>query len=134
MRVVLDTNVLVSGLLNPNGNPAVIIDLLLNDKLQLLYDSRILQEYTEVLHRKKFGFDQEYIEPIISFFEDFGEIIASIRSDETFEDDDDRMFYEVAQSGRAEYLITGNASHFPKRSWIVSPADFVGRGGFAATE
>ena len=48
MRVVLDTNVLISGLLNPNGPPAAVLNLLVNAKLELLYDSRILQEYMEV--------------------------------------------------------------------------------------
>ena len=51
MRIVLDTNVLVSGLLNPNGTPGRILDLILGRYLTLLYDDRIIGEYSDVLAR-----------------------------------------------------------------------------------
>lgn len=54
MKIVLDTNVLVSGLINANGFPGRIIDLVRNNILQLIIDSRIMEEYSDVLNRDKF--------------------------------------------------------------------------------
>jgi len=125
MRVVLDTNVLVSGLLNPNGPPAAILNLLVNAKLELLYDSRILQEYMEVLHRTKFGFNSDWIEALIDYFKDEGEYISAEPTNQPFRDDDDQAFYEVMTTGEADYLITGNGSHFPKDDRIRNPREFV---------
>ena len=57
MKIVLDTNVLVSGLINPKGVPAKILNLMLNEKIIVLYDNRILREYETVLSRRKFRFE-----------------------------------------------------------------------------
>ena len=55
MRIVLDTNVIISGLITMDGMPAQIVNLLLNGRITLVLDGRILREYTEVMNRKKFG-------------------------------------------------------------------------------
>ena len=125
MRVVLDTNILVSGLLAPNGPPAVILNLTLNDRLQVLYDSRILQEYIEVLHREKFGFNAESVAILIDYLEKEGICVTAMPTSKHIKDDDDRVFYEVFSSGESDYLITGNKSHFPNEERIVTPRDFV---------
>lgn len=62
MIIVLDTNVLVSGLLTPFGSSGEIVRMITSGKLILEYDSRILIEYEEVLNRPKFHFDKEPIE------------------------------------------------------------------------
>jgi len=51
MKVVVDTNVIVSALINTNGLPAKILSLVLNEKVKVLYDNRIIFEYSEVLSR-----------------------------------------------------------------------------------
>ena len=71
MNIVVDTNILVSGLLNPAGLPAQIIEILINGKIVILYDNRILLEYEEVLSRKKFKFPKEIISPIIDYIKYF---------------------------------------------------------------
>ena len=53
MNVVVDTNVLVSGLINPDGNPARILNMILNSNLTVLFDERILSEYRNVLKKEK---------------------------------------------------------------------------------
>ena len=125
MRVVLDTNVLVSGLLNPNGPPAAVLNLVVNARLVVLYDSRILQEYIEVLQRAKFGFDSDWIDALIDYVQDEGEYISAEPTEQPFQDDFDRVFYEVMTTGGADYLITGNGSHFPKDVRIINPREFV---------
>ncbi len=123
MRIVLDTNVLVSGLLNPEGTPAQILNLLINGKLVLLYDSRILKEYEEVLHRRKFGFRPTQTGPLLDYFGKEGEYISAEPSREPFRDEDDRMFYEVAVTGKAVCLVTGNKDHYPKGKIVRSPKE-----------
>ena len=125
MDVVVDTNVLVSGLLNPKGIPAYILNLLLNRKLSLLYDNRIIGEYENVLNRDKFGFKKENIEPLIDFLKYEGHFITANPIKTIFKDKDDKMFLEVAETGNAEYLITGNIVHFPKLKKIVTPKEFI---------
>ena len=125
MKIVLDTNVLVSALLNPHGPPASILNLVINSKIRLLYDNRILQEYIEVLHREKFGFNTASIDALISFFLSEGDYIAAEPVEIKFKDEDDCVFCEVMTSGEADFLITGNLAHFPKDAKIVRPADFL---------
>lgn len=125
MRIVLDTNVLVSGLLSPNGPPATVLNLLVNSRIQMLFDNRILQEYMEVLHRDKFGFGAESIDSLMRFVQDEGEYVSADPTSIEFSDEDDRMFYEVLVTGEANYLITGNQTHFPKDVRVKNPREFV---------
>ena len=125
MKVVIDTNVLVSGLLTPNGNPAKILNLLLNERIKILYDNRIIEEYKEVLSRDKFGFNDEYIEALIEFIKQDGIFILADPIKDRFEDESDKKFLEVARNGDSKYLITGNTAHFPEEEIIVKPKEFI---------
>ena len=126
MKIVLDTNVLVSGLINPDGVPAQIVNLVLNGRITIQYDSRILQEYKEVLRRKKFGFDEGLITPLLDYVRSEGEYVtAEPIGGRRIVDKDDRMFYEVATTGKARCLVTGNKDHYPDEETIKSPKQFV---------
>lgn len=70
MKIVLDTNVIISSLLNSDGSPAGVLNLLLNGRITLLYDNRILGEYLAVISRDKFGFRREWIDSLIDFIMD----------------------------------------------------------------
>ena len=125
MKVVLDTNVLISGLINIEGTPAQIVNLLINGRITLLYDSRILKEYEEVLGRKKFGFEKSVVAPLLDYIRNEGEYIAAEPTNKTFADSDDKMFYEVAKTARAKYLVTGNKGHYPKEGIVKNPKEFI---------
>lgn len=129
MKLVIDTNVIVSGLLTPYGNSAEILRLFANGKLILYYDSRILTEYYEVLNRPKFDFNKEKISVILKEIELSGELIIGIPLKESLPDADDNMFLEVAFAGKVECIVTGNLNYFPQNSCfgipIFSPAEFV---------
>jgi putative PIN family toxin of toxin-antitoxin system len=125
MKIVLDTNVLISALLNSNGNPAKILNLTLAGKIIILFDNRILNEYFEVLKRDKFGFTDELIFPLIDFIKNEGLYINAVTVNNIFKDEDDKKFYEVFISGKGNYLVTGNLKHFPYDKQIVNPADFI---------
>ena len=125
MKVVLDTNVLVSALINPAGVPATILNLVLNGRVTLLYDNRIMAEYRAVLQRGKFSFSPELIEPLLEFMVSEGDFVAAEPLAIPFADAGDKKFLEVAQSGRADCLITGNLRHFPAREDIMTPKRFL---------
>jgi putative PIN family toxin of toxin-antitoxin system len=125
MKIVLDANIMVPALINPNGIPCKILALVLNGKIKILYDNRIIFEYTDVLSRKNFGFNKEIIHDMIDYFRNDGEFINSEYSNIKFVDDTDKKSYEVFRSGEAEYLITGNIKHFPKENGIIIPKEFI---------
>ena len=113
MKVVVDTNVIVSGLINGEGLPAQTVNLLLNGRIILLYDSRILREYVDVLYRKKFGFKKNDIEPVLDYIRNEGEYVTAEPTGKKLADKDDRKFYEVAKTANARCIITGNRNHYP---------------------
>ena len=123
MNVVIDTNVLISGLINPDDTPAKIINLLINERITIFYDNRILQEYIGVLHREKFGFTVELIDPLLDFIKNEGQFVTA--DPINFSDENDKIFLEVAESASVDYLITGNTKHFPKNNIIVTPKEFI---------
>ena len=129
MKVVIDTNIIVSGLLTPYGNPAEILRLFANGKLTLCYDSRILAEYYEILNRPKFDFEKEKISILLKEIELTGELAIGNPLKESLPDPDDNMFLEVALVSNAECIITGNLKHFPKELCfsipVFSPPVFV---------
>jgi uncharacterized protein len=129
MRVVVDTNVIVSGLINPYGNPAEIIKLLLLGYLNIYYDSRILGEYSEVLNRPKFKLLKENISIFIKEIEMSGTLVTSLPLKKSLPDPDDDMFLEVALAGNVECIITGNINHFPVKLCssirVLSPIEFI---------
>ena len=125
MKVTVDTNVIVSALMNVNGSPARILALILNGGLNILYDNRILFEYINVLSRKEFGFESEIINDLIEFIKKNGECINAGITKAKFSDETDKKFYEVYKSAEAHYLITGNIKHFPMEEGIVTPKTFL---------
>jgi putative PIN family toxin of toxin-antitoxin system len=125
MRVVLDTNILVSALLSPGGNPARILGLTLNGKLTPLFDAAILAEYRLVLARPKFGFNQSRIAALMDYLESEGEGVSAEPCPAAFTDEADGKFYEIAITGQASALITGNIIHFPKEPLVMTPSNFL---------
>jgi len=114
MRVVLDTNVLVSGLLSPRGAPGRILDLVLAGDDVLIVDDRIVDEYAEVLGRQEFGFDPNPVEALLLFVEASAVHVQAESLSVQLPDPDDLPFLEVARTGVADALVSGNLRHFPK--------------------
>lgn len=129
MNIVLDTNVLVAGLLSPFGSPAKVLQLLLTGKLSLCYDARVLAEYREVLSRPKFGFEGELTNAVLNYIEHTGVLTAATPWPLELPGTDDAVFLEVAAAGRADYFVTGNVRHFPSRRRrgikVVTPVQFI---------
>lgn len=129
MRIVLDTNVIISGLLNPRGIPGQIVRWVTSGKLTLCFDARILTEYREVLSRSKFAFHPELAAAILEKVEYGGLRVAATPLTTRLSDESDEPFLEVALAGAAECLVTGNVKHYPEDRCrgmkVVSPREFV---------
>ncbi len=124
IKAAIDTNILVSALLSPSGSPAKVIDHVLNGNVIMCYDSRIIAEYQEVLLRPKFGFEKKTVKQLIDFIVHSGISVVPIPILDAFEDEDDKMFYEVAKTTKA-YLVTGNVKHFPSNPMVITPQKFL---------
>jgi uncharacterized protein len=130
MRAVIDTNVLVSGVMNPHGSPGRVVDSIVSQAISVLYDDRILLEYRDVLLRPFFGFQAADVNALVDFIEFSGEQITAGPVNVVLPDPTDLPFLEVAIAGSADALVTGNLKHFkPVRGRhpvsILSPAELL---------
>ena len=129
MRVVLDTNVVVSGLLRPDGVPGLVVDYLFSGAFRALYDDRILGEYREVLARPRLDIAREDAAEVLAYLEANGVAVRARPLSLALPDPDDLPFIEVAVAGNAAAVVTGNLAHFPAEVLPVpvwSPRVFLG--------
>ena len=130
MKIVLDTNVLISGMLNPSGSPGQIVDFMRSDVLQLVVDDRILAEYIDVLRRDYFlkYYTESDREDIIEYLSKNTHYSSSSVVVHDMPDKGDTPFIEMAITEDVP-LITGNIKHFPKQlrkgCIVISPAQFL---------
>ena len=129
MNIVLDTNVLVAGLLSPFGPCGEIVRMVSSGELTISFDARIMSEYSEVLKRPKFIFNGEKAAALLEYIEFRGQPIAPSPLISSLPDSDDEPFLEVAISSRAECIVTGNQIHFPAQLCqgveVLSPSAFL---------
>lgn len=127
---VLDTNVLVSAMLKIGSVPFdVVMEALKGDIIPLLNDE-ILAEYTGVLSRPKFKFDEKTVKV---FLDDLERRAVHISADtervkDLVFDEKDAVFYAVLMEKRKNedaYLVTGNMKHFPAKPYIVTPREML---------
>lgn len=112
IRIVLDTNVLVAGILSEHGPPGWIVDLVAAHELAVVYDSRILSEYHEVLARPELDFDPARVKQLLSTVEVEGILVTPLPWPFALPDRDDEPFLATAKAAGV-ILVTGNARHFP---------------------
>jgi len=129
MNIVLDTNVLVAGLLSPFGPCGQIVRMVSSGELTLSFDARILAEYEEVLDRPKFKFEKDKVAAFLDHIEHRGFMTASSPLSRSLPDIDDDPFLEVAIAAQASCIVTGNQIHFPRELCqglkVFAPADFL---------
>ena len=121
---VIDTNVLVSALIshNPEAATVQLVARMLEGEVTPLYSDEIMQEYREVLHRKKFKFDSELIDILLDAIIKYGFPVSPSDTGAVLPDMKDLPFYEVVMEKRDDnaYLVTGNLKHFPVETFIVT--------------
>ena len=127
--VVIDTNVLVSALISRHDDAATVqvVDKIFTEDVIPLYSPEFIDEYANVLRRKKFKFTHEAIEILLSAIEQNGILVEPNASGEILPDMKDLPFYEVVLEKKDDdaYLITGNIKHFPKKPFIVTANQFL---------
>ena len=129
MDIVIDTNVLVAGLLSPFGDCGEIVRMVSAGELTLSFDARILSEYNEVLRRPRFGFEEEKVAAFLDYIVYRGRAVAPSPLSHSLPDPDDEPFLEVTLASQAVYLVTGNQKHFPaercRGAKVISPNEFL---------
>ena len=111
---VLDTNVVVSGLLSAQGPPGRLLDMVLGRRLRMTLDDRIVAEYREVLARPKFAIDSGRLEAFLVVLQFQHNVMSLPWRHSTPLDPDDAMFLEAALSASGKVLVTGNLKHYPR--------------------
>lgn len=125
---VIDTNVLVSALLNQMSTPGQIIREVAEGTIIPLYNKDILAEYDEVLHRAKFPFGREDVAVMLNGIREKGVLVEAGQMSFEVSDPDDVIFYAVVMEKRKEtdaYLVTGNTKHFPATPYVVTPREML---------
>jgi putative PIN family toxin of toxin-antitoxin system len=129
LRVVYDTNVIVSAALKPGSLPASLVSLAMTKRVRLFLSPAILAEDEGVLTRPQFRLDPKQAE---AFFRDLRKAGATVRPSQRISaapDEVDNRFLECALAARADYLLTGNKKHFPFPEYegtkILNPAEFA---------
>jgi putative PIN family toxin of toxin-antitoxin system len=123
-KIVLDTNVVVSALLSPLGNPAKIYRMFLTEILILVYSSAILDEYKDVLSRPRLNIPTDDIDIVFAAIKQYGECVEPLSGTKAMIDESDRIFYDASKHAAA-YLITGNIRHYPQELFILTPREFL---------
>jgi putative PIN family toxin of toxin-antitoxin system len=126
--IVLDTNVLVSGLLSPFGPPARVLDQVLSNTVQVAYDDRILDEYAEVLSRPVFHFEPGDSSALIEHIRLNGlHVSPAPLAPHDWPDQGDVPFAEVAVSASSNALVTGNVRHFKllRKVPVLTPRELI---------
>jgi putative PIN family toxin of toxin-antitoxin system len=115
IRVVLDTNVVVSAHLNDEGYERSVLDLALSGKLRMFVSEAILGEYASVLRRPKFRLKPRSVSHSLLLLRAAARVVAPYAQINVARDPGDNRFLECAEAAKADYLITGNKRHFPKQ-------------------
>ena len=124
---VIDTNVIISALLSRHQDSATVkvLDYLYDRTIVPTYNDEILKEYANVLRRPKFNFPERTVNATLEAIRKGGVRSDRLNSDEDLPDPKDIVFYEVALSVEDSYLVTGNIKHFPKKPFVVTPAEML---------
>lgn len=129
IRLVLDTNVLVSALISIRSNPARQLDAAGKD-YSLFISKEILSELEGVISRDKFGFSNEKIDSAIEAILSFSEVVnPEIKLDVVKSDPDDNKILECAIACGASYIVSGDKHLLNLKEYknieIISPKEAI---------
>jgi putative PIN family toxin of toxin-antitoxin system len=128
IRLVLDTNVVVSAMLNSSGTAADVLRFALNQEVQLCVSEAILEEYEGVLRRPKFRRSERVISALMKAIRATAEKVEPTETLAVSADEADNRSLECAKAAGADYIVTGNQQRFPAtlgRTRIINPRQLV---------
>jgi len=128
LRLVIDTNVLVSAAIKPAGLQRTVLLLALAKPARFYVSAPILEEYRDVLGRPELRIRKGLRSQLLQLIRNRSHLVAPARCLEITRDPDDNIFLECADAARADYLVTGNQKHFPefwKTTKVITPREFI---------
>jgi putative PIN family toxin of toxin-antitoxin system len=133
MRVVLDTNILVSSTLGPMGRPAAIMKALQEGLYELVLSESIMDEYRDAMGgpdvRKRFRYTDFQIEEAVQGFRALSTVVEPDLSVRVAPDPDDDHIIGCAIAGEADYIVTGDNKLLTVGSYrgiqLLNPAAFL---------
>jgi putative PIN family toxin of toxin-antitoxin system len=133
VRIVLDTNVVVSGLLSDTSVPAQVLDLCIAGDVMLAVDGRIMREYEDVLMRPELKLPPRDVVEFLGILQ-YAERVVGVPLPLSFPDRADVPFIEAAVAGAADAIVTGNVRHFRAKEGrldidVLTPREFLSRVG-----
>jgi putative PIN family toxin of toxin-antitoxin system len=130
-KIVIDTNVIVSSLIQRSYPYKIIYELFVEDKFVLCVSEELMSEYYEVLSRPKFARFPDFFgraESLLADIEDKAKKIVPLTKIDLISGKDDNKVLELADACEADFIITGNTIDFIfaeyKNTKIVSPKDY----------
>lgn len=127
-KLVLDTNVVLSAVLKPDGLQRLIFQIALSPFCEVFVSAPMLAEYEEVLSRKRFKLQPNEVQAAMDLIKTTANIVTPQNAVTAASDPDDNMFLECAEEAKANYLVTGNKKHFPakwKKTKVVSGREMM---------
>ena len=128
LRLVLDTNVVVSAALKPDGLPRTVLLLAITKPARLYVSDEILSEYSMALARPELKIRRGMRQQFLDLMKKRSRLIVTWNLPQVTTDPADNIFIECADAARADYLITGNQRHFPKfwkNTKIITSREFL---------
>jgi putative PIN family toxin of toxin-antitoxin system len=128
LRLVIDTNVLISAALKPAGLQRTVLLLAITKPARLYVSRPILAEYGDVLKRPELQIRKGLRQQLLQLIRKHSYTVVPARRLEVTSDPDDNIFIECADAARADYLVTGNQKHFPrfwKKTKVITPREFI---------
>jgi putative PIN family toxin of toxin-antitoxin system len=114
LRLVLDTNILVSAALKPLGLQRTVFRLAINKPARLYVSEAVLEEYRDVLARPELQIRKGLRQQLLQLVRNRSYPVVASRAIHTTTDPDDNKFLECADAAGADYLVTGNQRHYPR--------------------
>lgn len=128
LRLVVDTNIVVSAALKPDGLQRTVLLLAITRPVRLYVSNAVLTEYRVVLSRPEFQIRKGLRQQLLDLIRKRAHLVSPVRKVQAASDPADNIFIECADAARADYLVTGNVRHFPgfwKNTKIVTSREFL---------
>ncbi len=128
LRLVIDTNVLVSAAPKPEGLQRTVLLLGMTKPARMYVTEAIIAEYRVVLARPELKMRKGLRQQFLALIENHAQFVKPMRSIQVAKDPDDDKFLECADAARADYLVTGNQRHFPrfwKKTKVITSREFI---------
>src|SRR5580704_14086096 len=129
LRLVIDTNIVVSAAVKPDGLQRTVLLLAISKPARMYVTEAILAEYRQVLARPELKIREGLRLQLLQLIRNRSHHVRVVRPLHIAKDADDDKFLECADAARADYLVTGNQRHFPrfwKKTKVITSREFIG--------